>query len=543
MFKVVRNVKKAKAFTCRWSKILCQCFCLIVILLSACILVEIVPEILVRPSFASVLIPSREKEIMSFDSVKKYGNITKDIFSEERYAALVDALKEKVNPKSIFEIGVHLSLGKWIKENEIPSYIDYVVVDSDDKTITLMSCDAFAAVPYDYDMDVNWNKSFIRKWLNEYFYEKSFSDIEKKLIIPVFDEKEDTYDLVSLPSIDDLDRQHFAEEINSGAKVSKMLSDKYKKETTLYYNPTKFMWFKDRYYITRVTKHSNKCEYLTREIKDVNLSFRPVIKIDKCALLENWENLLVSSYEGPDLSDFDDYMYDNYTKNAEEYYEMTNGLIENKNNSKVVYLTFDDGPSSKTGQVLDILKEENIKASFFMCNYGNANNTYVKRMINEGHTICLHGFSHDYAKIYADEESFYNNINDLKIKLENDFGINAKYFRFPGGSSNTVSRKVSTASNIMTKLVKYMSDRGYRYFDWTHSSGDAAAIPKTKEEIYANVINGMKNGDNIILMHDSNSHQQTVDALDPIIKTLKEMGYTFKAISDETIPCHQMVAN
>ena len=116
----------------------------------------------------------------------------------------------------------------------------------------------------------------------------------------------------------------------------------------------------------------------------------------------------------------------------------------NKENSinGVIWLTFDDGPSSNiTPKVLDILKEENIKATFFVINYTQGNEHLIKRIVDEGHTIGIHGYSHEYSKIYKSKETFMSNVYTLQDRIYKTTGVKSMYTRFPGGSSNTVSRK------------------------------------------------------------------------------------------------------
>ncbi len=136
---------------------------------------------------------------------------------------------------------------------------------------------------------------------------------------------------------------------------------------------------------------------------------------------------------------------------------------ESKKTKGVIYLTFDDGPSANiTPKVLDILKKEKVKATFFVLNYSKSNEKLIKRIVKEGHTIGVHGYSHEYSKIYKSKKAFLNNIYSLQKKIEKLTGIKTKYMRFPGGSSNTVSRHYS--KGIMSRLVGEMLGRGFRYY-------------------------------------------------------------------------------
>lgn len=203
-----------------------------------------------------------------------------------------------------------------------------------------------------------------------------------------------------------------------------------------------------------------------------------------------------------------------------------------------IYLTFDDGPSYLTGQILDILDEEGVKATFFVCGA----NEYTKRAYNSGHTIGLHSNTHNYSTIYSSSNNFFNDLSAIENRVYNVIGIHSKFIRFPGGSSNTVSRNYS--HGIMTYLTSEVENRGYTYFDWNISSGDAGGDVYNSNNIYANVINNLSHSKtNVVLMHDSGGHTATVNALRNIIKTAKEYGYSFKAIDESTPVIHHGVNN
>ena len=163
-------------------------------------------------------------------------------------------------------------------------------------------------------------------------------------------------------------------------------------------------------------------------------------------------------------------------------------------------------------------------------------------MINEGHTVAIHGYSHDYAKIYASDEAFMQNIYKLRDRLLADFGYNATIIRFPGGSSNTVS--ASYNKGIMTRLAARVQQEGFSYFDWNVSSGDASATKRTKTQIYNAVVKGLRPGrNNVVLMHDAGGKQTTVDALQDIINYAKANGYVLAPITPGTAPVHHGIAN
>ena len=199
----------------------------------------------------------------------------------------------------------------------------------------------------------------------------------------------------------------------------------------------------------------------------------------------------------------------------------------------VIYLTFDDGPSSTiTPKILDILKEKNVKATFFILNYNEDGEKLVKREYAEGHTVAIHGYSHQYSEIYQSVDTYMNNITRLQEKIRNSIGYNATITRFPGGSSNTISRKYSVG--IMTTLCHVLLERGYTYFDWNVDSDDAGSA-KTSDDVYNNVTKRLSlNRQNVILMHDFSGNTKTLNALSKIIDYGLQNGYTFSKITEDT---------
>ena len=204
----------------------------------------------------------------------------------------------------------------------------------------------------------------------------------------------------------------------------------------------------------------------------------------------------------------------------------------------VIYLTFDDGPnSSTTNIILDILKEENVKATFFVTCKGP--DDLIKREYDEGHTVALHTATHDYSIVYASDESFYNDLTTVQNRVKRITGYTSKIIRFPGGASNTVSRKYSPG--IMTRLTQSTLEKGFKYYDWNISSGDAGGT-NTSSGVYNNVISQLKKTRvNMVLMHDIKPY--TRDALRQIIKYGKENGYTFEKITMDTPMITQRVNN
>lgn len=207
-----------------------------------------------------------------------------------------------------------------------------------------------------------------------------------------------------------------------------------------------------------------------------------------------------------------------------------------------ICLTFDDGPSLEiTNQILDILQEKNVKATFFILDYDDEKLAIINREIADGHTVALHGYSHEYSSIYSSLDAITNNFVTLQDKLYNDTGYFSNIIRFPGGASNTVSRKYCTG--IMTEATQSLTDMGFVYFDWNVDSNDAGGA-KSAEEIYNNVTSTLVEGrTNVVLMHDSSNKLYTLEALSRIIDYGLEHGFEFQAITEDTKTVQHNVNN
>lgn len=212
-----------------------------------------------------------------------------------------------------------------------------------------------------------------------------------------------------------------------------------------------------------------------------------------------------------------------------------------QNKDGVIYLTFDDGPSSSiTPKVLDILKKKSVKATFFILNYDSNGEKYIKREVAEGHTVGIHGYSHNYKDIYKSVDAYMSNITKLQTKIKNSTGITTYYTRFPGGSSNTISK---FNPGIMSKLVNEVTARGFKYFDWNVSAGDAGEA-KNSADVYNNVTKGLrKTRANVVLMHDFSGNKKTLNALESIIDYGLSNGFTFSKIDDSAPTAHHGVNN
>lgn len=201
--------------------------------------------------------------------------------------------------------------------------------------------------------------------------------------------------------------------------------------------------------------------------------------------------------------------------------------------TKVAFLTFDDGPSTYTCSVLDILREEGVKATFFVIgdNMSEERIECLKRIIDEGHTLGLHTYTHEYKEIYHSVESFLDDYDKLNQFLNDELGIKTNIYRFPGGSFTVYNK------HIRSELIEEMERRGYVYYDWNVSAEDSVGSP-TARSIMKNINKDVFRYDApVILMHDSETNALTAKLLPEIIHEIKEQGYIFETI-DKRSPLH-----
>ena len=202
--------------------------------------------------------------------------------------------------------------------------------------------------------------------------------------------------------------------------------------------------------------------------------------------------------------------------------------------NKVIYLTFDDGPSGYTNTLLDTLKKYNVKATFFVTS--NGSDSTIKRAYQEGHSIGIHSYSHKYEEIYKSEEAFFKDVDKVNKRIKRITGEYSRILRFAGGSSNTVSR---FNKGIMTRLSKEVELRGYKYFDWNVSSSDTTTKDSTK--IANAVIKSLRKGNNVVLQHDTN--YGSVKAVEQIIKYGLSHGYVFASLDITSPTVHHGINN
>lgn len=208
-------------------------------------------------------------------------------------------------------------------------------------------------------------------------------------------------------------------------------------------------------------------------------------------------------------------------------------------NQKVIYLTFDDGPSFNTEKILNVMAKYKVKGTFFVTGNDAAYRHLIKRAANEGHTVALHTYTHNY-NIYTNEDAFFTDLTNVGNLVKELTGIESHHIRFAGGSSNTISRSYN--QGIMSRLVSLVQNKGFKYYDWNVSSGDASGNTVPKDKILSNSTSSRANHI-CLLMHDSRSKTTTADALPGIIEHYQALGYTFLPISDSTPVFHHGVNN
>lgn len=196
-----------------------------------------------------------------------------------------------------------------------------------------------------------------------------------------------------------------------------------------------------------------------------------------------------------------------------------------------VYLTFDDGPSANTDKILDILDQYDVKGNFFVVGTESDNmKKLYRRIVDEGHVIGMHSYSHKYSEIYVSKEAFVNDLNRISNLIYEQTGVRPSIYRFPGGSSNNVSKVP------MSELIKILDERGIVYYDWNVLSGDATNPALPAEDIINNSLEDIGDyKEAMILFHDLSNKTTTVEALPRIIEALLEQGITITTIDDTTM--------
>ena len=168
---------------------------------------------------------------------------------------------------------------------------------------------------------------------------------------------------------------------------------------------------------------------------------------------------------------------------------------EEQEHLRKVYLTFDDGPSGYTQEILEILSEYDVKATFFVLGKEDENSQQaMKDIVDQGHTLGMHSYSHKYNEIYESVETFTADFNKLRDYLFEVTGVQSNYYRFPGGSSNTISPV------NMIEFADFLEEEKVPFFDWNISSGDGSSSRLSVQEVVDNSLKGIEQGTSIILL-------------------------------------------
>ncbi len=192
---------------------------------------------------------------------------------------------------------------------------------------------------------------------------------------------------------------------------------------------------------------------------------------------------------------------------------------------RIVYMTFDDGPSDLTKPLLDILDRCGVKATFFVIGaVSKSSLPEMKDIVSRGHAIGIHSMTHVYRQVYASPAAFFRDFYEMRDVIRKETGIDPKICRFPGGSVNSYDKRV--LKGISARLKK----EGYTYYDWNVSSGDSAAVTNS-EIIFRNAIDGVhRHRTSVVLFHNSEQKKDTLNQVERFVNTLKSEGYTFKKL-------------
>lgn len=204
-------------------------------------------------------------------------------------------------------------------------------------------------------------------------------------------------------------------------------------------------------------------------------------------------------------------------------------------NEKIVYLTFDDGPSVCTDQILNILRQERVKATFFVTAQFTPYLNRMAAIAKDGHEVAIHTYSHNF-KIYKSIDSYFADLNKLNDLIEKYTGKRARIMRFPGGSSNSIYRKYNSDPKFMDRLCVALLDSGYQFVDWNLDSGDARGNNIAADRLVRSAC-GSRHNIQCLLMHDTGAKRTTVTALPQIIRYFKQHGYEFGVLNSVDYQC------
>lgn len=219
--------------------------------------------------------------------------------------------------------------------------------------------------------------------------------------------------------------------------------------------------------------------------------------------------------------------------NAKEKEIVTGSAVEEEK-TKRVYLTFDDGPSKQTERVLNILEKKKVKATFFTIGREDefSQNIY-RRIVKEGHTLGMHSYSHIFKEIYGSLDGFKKDFHRISDYLEKITGVRPVFYRFPGGSSNTVNEIP------VEQYTNFLKEQGVEYVDWNVIAANGISDNVTKKDMVRSVMEGVAKYDtSIVLLYDSADKKMTADSLSAMIDSLQAAGYELLPMDDSTIPIH-----
>lgn len=279
---------------------------------------------------------------------------------------------------------------------------------------------------------------------------------------------------------------------------------------------------------------NGKIDYLDGIVAKDNRATDPKITVDSSAVDLSKTGTYTIKYSVEDL----DSNIGEYTANVIVKERPVN--VDDDSPEKTIYLTFDDGPSFNTEKILDILDRYNVKATFFVIGTNSNYNHLIKRAYDSGHTIGLHSYTHDYS-IYRSVATYFDDLNKISDLVYSITGERSKVIRFPGGSSNTISRNYKVG--IMSALVEEVRAQGYQYYDWNISSADANGNTMPTSTIIRESKTGAGYKNVNLLMHDTGAKTTTVEALPTIIEYYLDLGYTFKAINTNSFAPHHGTNN
>lgn len=275
-----------------------------------------------------------------------------------------------------------------------------------------------------------------------------------------------------------------------------------------------------------------KINYLDKQIDSLSDTVENIYNI---LLEEESEQFTEVSGDIEKQNSINQMMYENEKSNPDSLvsYEDEESTNDDSLTGHKVYLTFDDGPSIYTEDILDILDNYGIKATFFVVGKEDeASQKSIKEIVSRGHSLGMHSYSHKYSELYASLDNFKNDFYLLQNYLFELTGVKSAIYRFPGGSSNTVS------DVDMHDLIDFLNEENITFFDWNISSGDAGSVRLSVKELVNNSTSTVEQWNtSIILLHDSAEKSTTVEALPLIIEKIMEIEDTeFLPITKDTVP-------